>query len=156
MRYPIVAFLSLAMVGCHHNHPKANKTPQVQTARQSGRHPYGNPVSGPLAWEGDGRFQNSRAKHGAMVRMAAFQTTLPDPLPGKEHNVALGADLLAGKIIVPGGIFSMNLAIGPYTGERGFRQGPYYAGARVRRTVGGGVCKIATTLYNAAILDSNG
>lgn len=66
--------------------------------------------------------------------------------------MALTADMLAGKVIRPGEVFSMNAALGPYTRERGFREGPVYVGSQIGRTIGGGVCKIATTLYNVAIL----
>lgn len=116
------------------------------------RHPYGNPVEGPLMWEFDDKLQELKAKHMAFVRMAAFQAKLPDPLPGELQNIAHAADLLRGIVVQPGNIFSMNKTIGPYTRERGFKDGPTYMGSRVVKTVGGGVCKIASLLYNVAIL----
>lgn len=84
--------------------------------------------------------------------MAAFCTVLRDPLPGEEQNVHLGARLLAGTVVMPGEVFSQNRAIGPYNRHRGFGEGPTYMGTQLRTTVGGGVCKIASTLYNVAIL----
>jgi vancomycin resistance protein YoaR len=118
----------------------------------SPNHPYGKPFKGILAWEDDPRFKSQMAGRKMRVRMAAFQTTLPDPLPGEESNVALAADLLAGKIIKPGEIFSMNSIIGPYSKAKGFRDGPAYYGAEVIKVTGGGVCKIASTLYNVTTL----
>ncbi|WP_170292002.1 VanW family protein [Heliobacterium mobile] len=118
------------------------------------QHPYGRPVKGPLKWEEDPRFQELCTKHRATIRMGAFQTTLPDPLPGEEYNVALAADMLAGTVIEPNQIFSMNKTIGPYTTQRGFQEGPTYIGAKVVKTVGGGVCKVATTLYNTTVLSN--
>lgn len=118
----------------------------------SPNHPYGKPFKGVLTWENDPRFKSQMAGQKMTARMAAFQTTLPDPLPGEESNVALAADLLAGKIIKPGEIFSMNSTIGPYSKARGFREGPAYYGAEVIKVTGGGVCKIASTLYNVTTL----
>jgi vancomycin resistance protein YoaR len=115
-------------------------------------HRYGRPVSGPLIWENDRRFHEVCAKYKTSIRMSAFQTTLPDPLPGEEYNVALAADILAGTVIQPGKIFSANQTVGPYNSKRGFREGPTYLGTQLIKTTGGGVCKIASTLYNVATL----
>jgi vancomycin resistance protein YoaR len=84
--------------------------------------------------------------------MGAFETTLPNPMAGEEYNVGLAADKLAGIVVKPGEIFSMNSQVGPFTRAAGFRMGPMYSGNDVKETVGGGVCKIATTLYNVTIL----
>ena len=46
----------------------------------------------------------------------------------------------------------MNATLGPYSQEQGFREGPAYYGTRVMKTIGGGVCKIASTLYNVVVL----
>lgn len=112
-------------------------------------------VSGPVTsvpWEQDQKFMEACAKNGTNVLMAAFRTVLRDPLPGEEYNVHLAADMLAGLVVKPGHVFSQNGAIGPYTTERGFQKGPTYIGARLTTTIGGGVCKIASTLYNVTVL----
>jgi hypothetical protein len=79
---------------------------------------------------------------------------LKDPLPGEESNVHLAAKILSGAIVNPGEIFSQNERIGPYSESRGFQKGPTYNGSKLSTTIGGGVCKIASTLYNAAILSN--
>lgn len=117
-------------------------------------HPYGRRFLDDLPWENGAKFQEARQRSGVVLRMAAFQTTLPDPLPGEEFNVGLAADLLAGTVVEPGKIFSMNRTLGPYSRGRGFREGPAYMGTYVIKTIGGGVCKIATTLYNVATLSN--
>lgn len=115
-------------------------------------HKYGRPAKGSLMWENDRRFHEICAKYGTSVRMSAFQTTLPDPLPGEEFNVALAADIISGSVVLPNRIFSVNKVVGPYNRERGFRDGPTYFGTRLIKTTGGGVCKIASTLYNVVTL----
>jgi len=66
--------------------------------------------------------------------------------------VALAADRLAGTVLKPGEIFSQNKLLGPYTKARGYRDGPMFAGNKIIPSEGGGVCKIASVLYNVAIL----
>ncbi|MGE5653631.1 MAG: VanW family protein [Bacillota bacterium] len=112
-------------------------------------------ASGPVAelpWQGDGRFAQASEQSGAKVLMAAYRTVLKDPLPGEEYNVHLAARFLSGTLVKPGEIFSQNRRVGPYSRARGFREGPTYSGANLIKTTGGGVCKIASTLYNVAVL----
>lgn len=105
-----------------------------------------------LPWENDPDFKAAQEKNDTPVLMASFCTVLKDPLPGEESNVHLGARYLKGTVIAPGAIFSQNRRVGPYSWGRGFKEGPVYLGSRVSRCVGGGVCKIASTLYNVTVL----
>jgi len=106
------------------------------------------PYEGPLPWEDDKKFQEARVKSGTPLLMAAYRATLPDPIMAEGYNIGLAAEQLAGTVVKPDEIFSQNDTIGPYTEGRGYRAGPTYAGNRLVTTVGGGVCKIATLLYN--------
>lgn len=112
-------------------------------------------ISGPvtkLPWEKDEDFLKAQNETNAYILMGAYCSVLKDPLPGESHNVNLAAKSAKGIVIYPGEIFSQNRLIGPYTKERGYKIGTSFAGANLVETEGGGVCKIATTLYNAAIL----
>jgi vancomycin resistance protein YoaR len=65
------------------------------------------------------------------------------------RNVRQAATRLDGCIVGPGERLSFNAAVGPRTRERGFVEAPaFLEGARVR-SVGGGVCLLASTLYAA-------
>lgn len=83
--------------------------------------------------------------------VSAFRTTLPNPLFNEEYNIGLAADLLAGRVVEPGQVFSVLQAIGPFTADRGYRDGPTYIGNRIVPTIAGGVCKISSTMYNAVV-----
>lgn len=114
-------------------------------------------ASGPekeLPWAEDEFFLEKQANTGADVLLGAYRTVLRDPLPGEEFNVHLAADMLSGRTVEPGEVFSQNGSIGPYTSERGFQKGPTYAGASLITTIGGGVCKIASTIYNVTVLSN--
>ena len=92
----------------HHNlNHLALKNPKTATDIVENSHPYGRPFNGVLSWENSRGFHEFCAKNKVSMRMSAFQTTLPDPLPGEEYNVALAADLLAGTVVKPGKVFSI-------------------------------------------------
>jgi vancomycin resistance protein VanW len=104
-----------------------------------------------VPWANDQKFKAAQQKNQALKQMAAFRTVLIDPLPGEEENVHLAARLLAGTVVQPGKVFSQNTTIGPYSKARGFQEGPLYIGTKLGKTIGGGVCKIASTLYNVTV-----
>lgn len=114
-------------------------------------------VSGPtrgMPWEQEEEFVDAKLRNGTSVLLGGYRTVLRDPLPGEEYNVHLAARLLAGTVVKPGEVFSQNVAIGPYTQEKGFQKGPTYIGTTLTTTIGGGVCKIASTVYNVAVLSN--
>lgn len=109
------------------------------------------PYTGPLPWQEDPGTKTILKRYGATVMMAAFQATLHEPIEGEAHNIALGAEKLSGTVLQPGEVFSQNGSLGPYTEDRGYRAGPTYMGNRYITTIGGGVCKISSLLYNVVI-----
>lgn len=110
------------------------------------------PVYSPLLWEEDSAFLETRRAAGTPLRLAAFRITFADAAPGELHNIALAAERLAGTVIGPGELFSLNGVLGPYTAERGFKEGYAYYGQQLRTATGGGMCKVATAVFNTAIL----
>lgn len=115
----------------------------------------GNSASGPIyamPWDDDPEFLSFQEKYGSYILLGGYKTVLPEPLPGEEHNVSVCSRYLRGMVIQPGERFSFNDSVGPYNKERGFMEGPSYAGTTLIKSTGGGVCKVATTLYNAAVL----
>lgn len=107
-----------------------------------------------LPWDEDNSFKKAISEHNTPVLMAAYCTVLKDPLPGEEENVHLAASSLCGIVVNPGEVFAQNKKLGPYTESKGYKKGPTYMGSTLTTTVGGGVCKIASTLYNVSILSN--
>ncbi len=112
-------------------------------------------LSGPvseLPWDKEEDFLAAKEQNGCPVLLGAYRTVLHDPLPGEEHNVHLAASYVSGTVLEPGELFSQNRKAGPYTTERGFSEGPTYHGTTLAKTIGGGVCKVSSTLFNVAVL----
>ena len=85
-------------------------------------------------------------------KLAVFTTAYNAQSEGRSHNLALAAASLNGHIVGAGEVFSFNATVGPRTAERGYRAAPSIAQGRYIDTVGGGVCQLSTTLYNAVLL----
>lgn len=105
-----------------------------------------------VPWENEADFMDAKEQNNCPILMAAYKTVLKDPLPGEEYNVHLAADYICGTVLAPGKTFSQNQTAGPYTSDRGYQKGPTYTGTTFTTTIGGGVCKIASTLFNVVIL----
>jgi vancomycin resistance protein YoaR len=65
-------------------------------------------------------------------------------------NVALGASLMNDTLIAPGKIFSVNATTGERTAAKGFKMAPTIINGKLGDTVGGGMCQVSTTVFNAA------
>jgi vancomycin resistance protein YoaR len=106
------------------------------------------PYNGSLPWESNERFKEALVKLNNPKLMAAYKAVLSDPGEGEGYNIGLAAQKLAGTVVEPGQTYSQNNTIGPYTEYFGYRKGPSYAGNQMTTSVGGGVCKVASVLYN--------
>lgn len=68
-------------------------------------------------------------------------------------NLQLACSFIDGKILQPGETFSFNQTVGKRTKARGFKAAHVFAGANETvMGVGGGVCQVASTIFNAALL----
>ena len=67
------------------------------------------------------------------------------------HNMALCARLIHGLRLQPGEVFSMRRVVGDPSPARGFQGGPMLVGGRIAISPGGGLCQVATALFNAAL-----
>ncbi len=67
------------------------------------------------------------------------------------NNIKLAMSLINGKRLAPGETFSFNETVGQRTTSRGFKKATAYSGGDVTEQVGGGICQVSTTLFNAAV-----
>jgi vancomycin resistance protein YoaR len=70
--------------------------------------------------------------------------------PNRIHNVQLVSHLVDGKFIAPGATFSFNGATGERSAEKGFLEAPVIINGELQTGLGGGVCQVSTTVFNAA------
>lgn len=73
-----------------------------------------------------------------------------DSTAERKHNIARAASNFYGIVIAPGEEFSFNRYLGDVSAEDGYETGLIIYGGRTIEGVGGGVCQVSTTLYQAA------
>lgn len=66
-------------------------------------------------------------------------------------NLTIAMKKLDGVVIAPGEVFSYNKTLGKRTVEEGYREAGGFSGGRVVQMLGGGICQISSTLYNAVV-----
>ena len=60
------------------------------------------------------------------------------------------ARLIDGTLIKPGATFSFNATTGERTADKGFQEAPVIINGELQNGLGGGVCQVSTTVFNAA------
>ena len=69
---------------------------------------------------------------------------------GRKSNVRLVSRLVDDHLIAPGEVFSFNDTTGERNASKGFVEAPVIINGEVETALGGGVCQVSTTVYNAA------
>jgi len=86
---------------------------------------------------------------GIPGRVAGY-TTYYGGDPNRIHNVQLVARLIDKALIAPGKVFSFNETTGERTEDKGFLEAPVIINGELENGLGGGVCQVSTTVFNAA------
>ena len=84
--------------------------------------------------------------------LGTFTTSYSTSGSARSANVANGCSLINGTVLYPGDEFSAYDAIKPFTEENGYKLAGFYLNGMVVESLGGGICQVSTTLYNAVLL----
>lgn len=88
----------------------------------------------------------------SIVLRSSFYTTYANSTPERKHNVSLAVNSINGSFVDVDGEFSFNKTVGARTVERGYKSAKIIVDGEFVEGVGGGVCQVSSTLYNAVIL----
>ena len=83
--------------------------------------------------------------------LSTFSTHYATSNRNRTTNLILAANKINGTVLMPGEIFSYNKVVGARTISAGYKEAPIYVQGRVEDGLGGGICQITSTLYNAVI-----
>ncbi len=83
--------------------------------------------------------------------VSEFTTRFPHNL-NRNSNIRNASQRLNGIILMPGDTVSFNDTVGERTVREGFKVAGIYLNGRHDTGIGGGICQVSTTLYNAALL----
>lgn len=83
--------------------------------------------------------------------LSEFSTKYAANNKNRTTNLILAAKKINGTVLMPGETFSYNKVVGARTIQAGYKEAPIYVSGRVEDGIGGGICQITTTLYNAVV-----
>lgn len=83
--------------------------------------------------------------------LGTFTTSYSTSGGDRSANVANGCSLINGSTIYPGEEFSAYEAVSPFTVDNGYHMAGSYLNGQVVDSLGGGICQVSTTLYNAVL-----
>lgn len=70
---------------------------------------------------------------------------------GRTTNLILCCNAINGTVINPGEVFSFNGVVGERTAAKGYQSAIVYVGSESVSQLGGGICQVASTIYDAAL-----
>jgi len=91
-----------------------------------------------------------QVKAMGVKELVSSYTTEFGGVPNRIHNVQLVSHLIDGTLIAPGATFSFNGTTGDRNAAKGFLVAPVIINGELTTGLGGGVCQVSTTVFNAA------
>ena len=86
--------------------------------------------------------------------LATYSTTFSTKNTNRSTNIRLATQKINGVVLMPGETFSYNQVVGKRTTASGFKVAAVYSNGEVSEGVGGGICQVSSTLYNAVLLSN--
>lgn len=86
--------------------------------------------------------------------LATYSTTFSTKNTNRSTNIRLATQKINGVVLMPGETFSYNQVVGKRTTANGFKVAAVYSNGEVSEGVGGGICQVSSTLYNAVLFSN--
>ncbi|MCI9437002.1 MAG: hypothetical protein HFH85_07475 [Lachnospiraceae bacterium] len=83
--------------------------------------------------------------------LGTFTTSYSSSGPNRSANVSNGCELINGTLLYPGEEFSTYESVAPFSQANGYYMAGSYLNGKVVDSLGGGICQVSTTLYNAVL-----
>ncbi len=87
-----------------------------------------------------------------IVLRSEFCTSFTNSTKERKHNIFLASKSINGTLVDVNGMFSFNQVVGKRSVSRGYKPAKIIVKGKFVDGVGGGVCQVSTTLYNAVLL----
>lgn len=93
---------------------------------------------------------SKKKKTSKSTIIGSYQTKIIDKSKNRVRNIKLATRKINNYTIRPGEVFSFNEVVGKRTKKRGFKRAKIIVDGETDVGIGGGICQLSTTLYNAA------
>jgi len=91
-------------------------------------------------------------KEGLDRKLVEFTTSFGTSGEGRSHNVTAAAMALNDTLLMPGEVFEYGKIVDKAEKLYGYMEAPVILKGKLTPGVGGGICQVSSTLYNAALL----
>ena len=85
------------------------------------------------------------------IEIANFSTMIYNKDQDRQNNITIACQTLSTKEIQPGETFSFCDTVGKATHAKGYEEADIYVDGKKEQGLGGGMCQVSTTLYNAVL-----
>lgn len=83
--------------------------------------------------------------------ISSFSTSFFTSTANRINNIELATKAINGTLLMPGESFSFNETVGERTSARGYKAAGVIVGDKIESGLGGGICQVSSTLYNAML-----
>lgn len=83
--------------------------------------------------------------------LGGYSTDYSSSSDNRIANIANGASLIDETVVYPGDTFSFLNHVTPFTASNGYYEATGYSAGRVVPSIGGGICQVSSTMYNAVL-----
>jgi len=91
-------------------------------------------------------------EEGIDRKIVEFSTSFATSGEGRSHNVTAAAMALNDTLLMPGEVFEYGKIVEKAEKEYGYMEAPVILKGKLTPGIGGGICQVSSTLYNAALL----
>ncbi|MBO6164065.1 MAG: VanW family protein [Lachnospiraceae bacterium] len=84
-------------------------------------------------------------------QLGTFTTNYSESSKNRKTNIEIATSYLNGLVVLPGETISISETIKPRTEENGYALAAQYSSGESEQALGGGICQVSTTIYNALI-----
>ena len=81
--------------------------------------------------------------------ISSFSTKIYTKESDRQNNISVACDILNGTTVKKGDTFSFTKTLGKTTTSKGYEKADVFVDGEVEHALGGGICQVSTTLYNA-------
>ncbi|KAF1342420.1 MULTISPECIES: VanW family protein [Bacillus] len=87
--------------------------------------------------------------HISTQQLGQYVTYFNSSNKSRSHNISLSAKAIDNHVVFPNETFSFNQVVGKRTRNKGYKSAPIIVKGELSEGVGGGICQVSSTLFNA-------
>ena len=95
--------------------------------------------------------KNTSKELAKETEIATFTTKIYTKESGRQNNISIACSTLNDTTVENGKTFSFSKTVGRATSSKGYKKADVFRNGDVIDALGGGLCQVSTTLYNAVL-----